>query len=280
MNRIMLLFGLLTPFSILAQFTVSGKLVNLYTEEPVAFVNVAVEGMEIGTVSDEFGYFELSVDNRSRTIVMSSISYETEKFRASDLAFGKTVALTPVVYDLETVTISASRLSPEELIWGMRNKKRQHSVGFGSRQLGTEIGSPIWINKESRIMSAHFVLNHAPADSIIFRLNIYDYENQMIGEKLVKEDIIVRLAQKRGEVEVDMSDYNLIVEKPVFMSLEWIKDDKKQGNSDISFDTKRGKKLKGIYLKQTSGSEFRGLDHKKNRSLCFFLRAKEVLKLE
>lgn len=256
-----------------SQYKISGKLKDLQTDKSIPYVNISVPELGIGTVSNSYGYFELELDNRSRRVVLSSIAYETEEARASDLAFGKIIHLVPKAYDLPEVYIAAPKITSDLEILGLRNKKRGHSVGFGSRQLGTEIGSVIDIRDSFLIESAHFVLNHAKGDSLIFRLNLYDYRDGKPGEKLIKKDVFVRSKQKTGEISVDLKSFGLVVDAPVLIALEWIRDDDGSGNEGISFDTRRGKKHKGIYLKDFSGGAFKRLGHKRKLSMCFFLKA-------
>jgi len=277
MKNIIALLILIFPFAGQAQYTISGRIVDMQTDKPVPFVNVSVEGLDRGTVSDEYGYFKLVLDKRERTVTLSAVAYETESFRAADLAFGSRVRFTPKIYELDVVEIKAPRLSDELVILGRRNKRRGHSVGFGSRQLGTEIGSGIRVKEKYYIESAHFVLNHASGDSLLFRLNLYDFSEGVPGSKLINRDIIIRTNQSRGTIDVDLTAHNLIVSDDIFMALEWIKDDGGKGNEGITFDTRKGGKMKGIYLKSTSGKSFDKLGYKKRLAMCFYLKAKKVL---
>jgi len=244
----------------------------------IPYVNIAVPELSLGTVSDKNGYFEMELDNRSRMVFISSIAYVTAEFRASDLAFGKAVYLKQERYNLPQIDISSRRIRSRPVRLGLKNRSRGHSVGFGSRQLGTEIGSIIDVHGEYLVQSAHFILNHAKGDSLLFRLNLYDYSNKQIGKKLIKQDIIINTGQTKGTIDIDLSEYNLTVKDDILMSLEWIDDDKDQGNADISFDTKRGKRRhRGIFVKETSGANFRPMSYRKNLSLCFYLMVKELL---
>lgn len=264
---------LLICYSSYAQYTLSGKVIDLETGKAIPFVNISVKEEAKGTVSDNYGYFELEVDHRQRMVTISSVAYETQNFRASDLAFGKKVFMQQVSYDLPGIEIKASRLSQEEVILGLRNKRRGHSMGFASRQLGTEIGTVIPVKEKSYIQSAHFVLNHAKGDSLLFRLNLYSYDDKSIGEKLIKEDVLVMCKQKKGTISVDLSEYDLVISDYVFMSLEWIRDDG-TGNEGITFDTRRSRKSKGVYFKSTSGQDFKKINYKTRYGLCFYLKGK------
>ncbi len=68
--------ALLSVFAIAQKGTVNGIVTDESTTKPVEFLNVLVEGTSIGTVTDENGKFQLSLDPGTYTILFSSIDYE------------------------------------------------------------------------------------------------------------------------------------------------------------------------------------------------------------
>jgi len=48
-----------------------------------------------------------------------------------------------------------------------------------------------------------------------------------------------------------LSEYNIFLESDASLALEWIKGDNGKGNVGLTFDTKRGKNIKGVYPKHT-----------------------------
>ncbi|NRA51931.1 MAG: hypothetical protein HRU12_22620, partial [Phaeodactylibacter sp.] len=141
----------------------------------------------------------------------------------------------------------------------------------------TEIGAAIQIKEPVFIKHANFVLNHAGGDSLLFRVNIRDYQEGKPGSKLLKEDVFIHTKQKRGVISIDLTPYDLVLEADVLLSLEWIKDDKGKGNADITFDTKKAKSLKGVLVKKNSIGEFETMGYV-NRKLkpCFYLIGKRI----
>lgn len=59
-------------------------------------------------------------------------------------------------------------------------------------------------------------------DSIKFRLNFYTVVGGMPGESLLNHNIIVVCKIKAGELKVDLSQYNIVVQDDFFVALEWI----------------------------------------------------------
>ncbi len=268
-----LLFLINTSFS---QVSVSGKVIDSESKTSVPFVNIGVKGKPIGTVSDLNGKFELDLENINDVVTFSAIGFETKNISGNDLKNSKTVELNPKDYQIEAIKITAQRFGEEQL-FGVKNETRGKSMGFGSSKLGTEIGAPIKIDKPTYIKTANFVLNHAKGDSMFFRMNIYQFQDGEIGENLLKENILIMQKQEKGVVSVDLTSYNIILENDVLLSLEWIKDDNGKGNVGLTFDTKKGKKVKGVYLKYTSQSDFNKLKYKSSLTPCFYFIGKQAI---
>jgi hypothetical protein len=249
----------------------TGVIADKETKLPIAYVNIGIPQSGKGTVSDEFGRFSLSNYDRIDTIVVSCIGYHTRRLSGKAFSDIDTIMLSTQPYALNAPVITASKLT-KEVILGVYNENRGHSVGFGNRQLGTEVGAPIYVDKPTYIKSAHFVLNHAKGDSLLFRINIYDYRDNKVGEKLIKENIYYRDKQQKGTFSVDLEDYNLVVNHNIMLALEWLKDFDAKGNEGITFDTKKGRKLKGVYLKNSSNAAFEKLGIGKPLTPCFYLK--------
>lgn len=275
MYKVIIIFLLLGWTGFLqAQTTLSGRVIEAETGDPIPYVNIGIKALAIGTVSNAEGRFELKLTSSDAVVTFSAIGYEAVDISAKELQTQAEIALIRKRYQMPLVKVTATQFT-EDKIFGERNDKRGLSIGFGSQELGSEIGALIELGAPTLIKSANFVLNHAQGDSILFRVNIYDYQNEQIGENLLREAILIRTAQRKGLITVDLSAYDLVLDGVVLLSLEWIHDDEGKGNVGITFDTKKGKSLKGVYVKHTSLSDFNKLDYKKNLKPCFYLVGKQ-----
>ena len=263
-----------------AQPIVNGQITDLETKKPIPFVNIGIIKSELGTVSDEKGRFKLKFTDKMDKVTISSIGYQTKEIFVSDLLINGNITLESKQYQIQTVELKSKTFSEQEILLGEKNKKRGASFGFGSTQLGTEFGALIKIDKETYIKSVNFVLNHAKGDSMHFRVNIYPYSPDSIGENLLRENVIIAQKQKKGLLTVDLSSYGLIIDKDVLLSLEWIKDDKGEGNKGMTFDTKKSRRSNGIFLKMTSNAAFKKLADLYPRARkyqpCFYFIGKQV----
>lgn len=253
-----------------AQVLISGIIVDPSSRDPIPYVNVGIVDLSRGTVSDHTGRFKLEASSGQDVVTFSSIGYASITVDADYVSNYDTIHLESRGYALDAVEVVAGKFS-KEVILGERNEKRGHSIGFGSTQLGTELGSMIQVEKPTYIKSANFVLNHAKGDSLFFRLNLYALSNGEIEDNLLKENVLLRDKQRKGTFSIDMRPYDLILENDVLMTLEWLKDFDELGNKDITFDTRKSKKLKGVYLKYSSNSDFQKMPHKLSIKPCFYL---------
>lgn len=268
---------LLALHSSVAQYKVSGYVLEKETRKPISYVNIGSPTTNSGTVSDDNGYFEMTCDSENEKIIFSSIGYTTQEIIASNLSEDE-ILLESIDYKIQEVKIVSSNFD-KEVILGERNEKgRGMSISFGNPQLGTELGALIEVKKETYIKTANFVLNHAKGDSLLLRINIRRYENGQVGEKIVKKNIYVKDKQRKGTYSVDLSSYDIILTSDVLLSVEWLRNFGEMGNEHVTFDTKKARKpkqLRGIYLKNSSVSGFRKLPAKKKLKPCMYFVGKQ-----
>ena len=253
-----------------AQTIMIFTLCDAQSRAPIPYANVGIIAASKGTVSDQNGRVSFSSDKSSALVTISSLGYEVIEFSATELSKIDTVFLNPKVYKIPDINVTAGRMKGESVILGLRNKKRGHSFGFASAQLGTEIGSAISIEQPTFVKTANFTINHAKGDSLLLRLNIYSYQDEIIGENILKEAIFIRDRQKKGTYTVDISHQNLVLENDVIFALEWLRDYDEVGNKDITFDTKKSKKLRGTFIRYSSNAPFQRFKHDKNHKPCFY----------
>ena len=252
----------------------SGIVLDALERTPLSYVNIGIPKDGRGTVSDDKGYFQLDYKEDEEIIIFSAIGYKNIELKGRQLLQDSVILLEPMTYNIPTIEVTAHRLG-EEKIFGVRNKSRGESIAYGSYQLGSEIGSLIRIKKETAISSAHFVLNHAKGDSMLFRVKIYSFIDGEIGSQLLKENIFIKDKQRKGTVSVNLEDQQLVLNTDVLLALEWLRDFDELGNKGITFDTKRGKSPKGIFLKSSSNAPFEKLRYNTGKNICFYLIGRE-----
>ncbi len=277
MKQVKILFATLFLLGQLnAQMTLEGMVIDMESKAPIPYVNIGIVNQSKGTVSDSEGKFTLAVESLEDEVIFSSIGFETINKKAADFEKLEMIELEPKKYDLETIEITSQAFEQEEVIIGVRNEKRGMSVGFGTPQLGAEIGAILGIKKTTFVKSANFVLNHAKGDSLLFRINIYDFSKGELGVNLLTENILIREKQRKGTITVDLEPYEIILKSNVLLTLEWLRDFDELGSKGVTFDTKKSKKERGIYLRGYSNGKMMKLQFKKKHKPCFYLVGKQV----
>lgn len=83
MLKKMLFFLLLLPFSVLAQNTVKGKVVDSSTSQPIAGVTVAISGTKTATLTDSNGDFTLNNVKSGDTVTFTFLGYTSQSIKYS-----------------------------------------------------------------------------------------------------------------------------------------------------------------------------------------------------
>jgi len=97
---------------------VSGRITDAETNDPMFGVNVIIKGIQIGTVSDERGYFYISGRHEPPfTLRLTMIGYQPEEFEINEkVTSGIKAKLKAITYIGEEITISAPVVEVEQKI--------------------------------------------------------------------------------------------------------------------------------------------------------------------
>lgn len=133
-------FSFVITFSF-AQFKVSGKIKDKKNGDPLPYVSVGEKGTTIGTTTNEYGEYNLTVSDKSATLVFSFVGYD----KAEELINGRSI----VDYSLST----SSDLLNEVVVTALGQKRATKNLGYGIQRVeGKRI---------SEVKSANFVDNLA-----------------------------------------------------------------------------------------------------------------------
>jgi len=278
----LLLVFILAPLFLHSQVTIQGKILDASDRSPISFVNIGIKALANGTVSDENGQYLLSINNAGPqdVVTISAIGFEAQELPLKDLMQKKDVLLQPKAYDIEGIELSARQWNAEEILIGNDQEKRKQSIGFANSVLGTEIGGLLEIDKETWIKSAHFVVNRGSKDSMLFRLNVYEFENEKLGENLLQENVLIAAPRGKGLLSIDLEKYNLVADKNILLSLQWIKAYEKNGELLITFNAQTSGRRNNLFIKPTSVSDFGRISEAfpgaPKYELCFYIKGQQV----
>lgn len=242
-----------------AQYILQGRIIDALTKEPLPFVNVGVLKKEIGTVSNEDGFFFLEVPDvfAKETLRFSMIGFDERDFQVTDLEAillsNNTLVLAEQTTFLEEVVLTAEK-KWDTRVSGNATTSKLLMAGFTSNQLGNEIALFVKVKKTpAYIEGIQFSVVENIYPEVRFRVNVYSSEYRFPDENILKENIFVTLNQSEGIISVDLKEYDILVDDDVFISLEWIDED--LGSEGLWFSA--GVFGKSIYARSTSQAEWK-----------------------
>ncbi len=257
-----------------------GQIIDKTTESPLAYVNIGIVELGIGTVSDEKGKFALKVSkDKADSVLFSALGFESVKYSISGLLKEPIVKLNPKSYELKTFDV-VDKARGRDKIFGKKKGIPQGETNLMGNSPGDEIGAHIRIKQPTYLKSANFNITRVSGDSMIFRVNIYEFNNGEIGDNLLKENVLLESSQEEGIVTVDLTPYQLLIEQDVLLTLENIDVDLNKNDRGILFKyVPVWFKAKGFYIrkgvnsKNVNGSFLKLLD---GVELCFYFVGREL----
>lgn len=213
-----------------AQTFVIGQVIDAATKEPLPYVNIGLLNKNIGTVSDETGYFELEVNteqNSRDTLRFSMIGFETKSYTLNDFINQNEIEvyLTEKSTALDEVILSSKRKNYQTKILGNKTTSKALYAAFTSNKLGNEMGFIVRARKHPMILKKFNIsLVENDYGPIKFRLNIYDVLNGLPNKTLLMDNIFIETEESSGIVSLDLTPYEIILDQDFFIAIEWIED--------------------------------------------------------
>ncbi|WP_412476874.1 carboxypeptidase-like regulatory domain-containing protein [Flavobacterium sp. TBRC 19031] len=212
--------GLLT-FLIFNVNLVIGQVKGVVVDEnnkPIPYVNIWVENENIGTTSNDNGFFIINASEGKR-LVFSAVGFESKIISIKN---EEKVVLKTAVFKLDEILI-IKRKQDKELEIG--NAERIHH-----RQLS---GDKPWIY--GKLFPYDSAYNSTPyLKKIIFysdcdikeakiKIRIFDFNNTIPTNDLLPEDLIVTVKRGKRKNTIDIAKYHLrFPEKGIVIGLEWM----------------------------------------------------------
>ena len=114
-NIITALVFLITASAFAQQVDLKGQVLDSeFNNEPLAFANVKVKGLDLGAVSDENGYYSLALTPGSYTLEVEFIGYESQV--------------------ISQVIVEAADLELDPVVLGARRMRKDISVALSDDQ--------------------------------------------------------------------------------------------------------------------------------------------------
>jgi hypothetical protein len=226
---------LLFLISMISFGQINGVVKDRVSNEPIPYVNIWVENENIGTTSNENGAFTLDTDEKTKTIIFSSIGYETEKVNSESIK--DVVRLNPKIINLKEIAVSPSKKKHSTVIGRFNKSRIDHYYGCNSPW----IIARYFEFKEKYSKTPYLKkIQILTASKINSKFNIRFYSVNGNGEpgNYVYDKNFICTAQKACDItEIDVSELNIrFPEEGLFIAVEWLIIDSNQ--YEVSFTTK------------------------------------------
>jgi len=212
-----------------SQNSFHGTVVDADTEIPLAYVSIGAVATSVGTVSNEKGEFNLAFNETIKdvdSVKFSMVGYKDLAYKVIDFRkqFGKgevRLRLKRESIGLKEVVIKTHKSKGKFL--GNTTQSKMLGGGFGKKDVGSEIGVIIPVKNESAFLeSFNFFVSHNSYDSLTFRVKLYKLKNGMPDESIMKDNIIIKIGKVTGNISVDLTKYNIVVNSDFLACIEWL----------------------------------------------------------
>ncbi|MEL4307095.1 carboxypeptidase-like regulatory domain-containing protein [Joostella sp. CR20] len=212
---------------VFSQNEIVGKVLDANSSEVIPYVNIGVEGKNIGTISKDDGSFRIQLTNKLQgaSITFSCVGFEKKTVAISALKKNPEVTLTPNILMLDEVVLSEfkkqkridKKLGGYKKTWFNTGEANTDSYGQG-KEYGLKIESP---GVEYKIEKINFSLSENTIDSVLFRINIYKLTSD--GEptnSILPEQLFVKTYKGEHLVSADVSKIPLNIDEDIMVSIE------------------------------------------------------------
>ncbi len=211
---------------------------------PIPYVNIWVDGENIGTTSQEDGTFTINCAN-NKILVFSAVGFETQKIAVN---FDNKIVLVSKIFELNEVVIGKLKRTKEIEIG--EAKKIRHKFLSGDKP---------WIYAKRFPFEESFVETPFIKEIIFFsdsekrdakiKIRLFVFNDSIPTDDLLTEDIIVSVKKGMSKNVIDVSKYKLNIPKNgIVVGLEWLIIKENEYEYEFSFkELSKSKSVKSIY---------------------------------
>ncbi len=205
-----------------------GEVLDSASSEPIAFVNIGIEGRNVGTISNENGEFKISIPESllNDSLTFSAVTHN--KIRRSILDLNKDkelrILLKERVTDLGLVVVR-TKGRPIRKDVGITKTRRQ---GCFTRKFneGAQIAQLIEAKRYPvELSKVRMSFMRAP-EALKIRVRVFEKDkiSGLPKDELLFEDVLYQVPEgATGWIEVDVSEQSLWLEEDFYVSIEFIR---------------------------------------------------------
>ncbi|WP_378172412.1 carboxypeptidase-like regulatory domain-containing protein [Aquimarina sp. SS2-1] len=198
------------------------------TFEPIEFVNICIENENIGTSSNELGYFSIDVNQMNTKLIFSAVGFETKRIDKSEI---KDIGyLKKIVTKLPEIELLKNKNSNEFKIGSFETSETDLYFGTDTKYpwIIARLFNNNSIGNETKFLKKIKLITGI-SEKTQFNVRVYSVgQDKKPNEYLVNQNIIGIAKKGINETEIDLSYLNVIFPKEgLFIAIENIKEEQK-----------------------------------------------------
>ncbi|WP_082773995.1 carboxypeptidase-like regulatory domain-containing protein [Hymenobacter sp. PAMC 26628] len=220
--------GLLPGLARAQEGRITGRVVNQTTKDPVAFASISLRDEGTGALTNEYGYFQLAMPERS---LDDSVVVEALGFRRTAIRVKRGANMEDLIIELPKqsvrlaeVTVKAAQMKPALL------GAHTTAPGLGMIQglPGSQYAALMKNDKQKKfgyIRSVSFYIGENGFPREPFRVRLYraDGNYNAPNSDLLLDNVVVSAARGGGWFDVDLTSYNIPApDEGFYVAMEWI----------------------------------------------------------
>jgi hypothetical protein len=184
---------------------------------PIPYVNIWVEGENIGTTSEENGTFIIDSNDGNKNLIFSILGFEKKIIKLSQ---AKHVVLQSQVNELNEIVIVNKKETRETEIGKVENSIFQAFENGPKLDVKYFPYNPKY--KSTKFIKQVRILTDSKLEAATLKIHFYAVdESGLPGEKLLKKDFIVTIKKGGRNNKINVSDFNLTMPKNgIFVGFE------------------------------------------------------------
>ena len=207
---------------------ITGRVVDQATKDPVAFASISLRDEGTGALTNEYGYFQLAMPERSLddSVIIEALGFRRTAIRAKRGANMEDliIELPKQSVRLADVTVKAAQMKPALL------GARTTAPGLGMIQglPGSQYAALMKNDKQKKfgyIRSVSFYIGENGFPREPFRVRLYraDGNYNAPNSDLLLDNVVVSAARGGGWFDVDLTSYNIPApDEGFYVAMEWI----------------------------------------------------------
>ena len=212
--------------------TIEGKITSQFGQ-PLEYINIGIVGTKTGTISNQNGEYTLvipdALEKEGLAIRFSSIGYAQKTFPLQQFIQQQSydVKLAEEAFTLKTILVKPKFSHIKTIGSDKTNTKRNVKFAIAAienQNLGAAIGKKFTIKQKTAFVeSYHFHIKYNNFDTVRFRIDIQEIDNNSPIKSLLRQNIIKEVTGKKtGWIDIDLSSYDIYATKDILVSISWV----------------------------------------------------------